>query len=137
MRKCKSELVFRTRVIFSGHVTKCYPVLLKSKNSSPSLPRFPAQSGAVPGAASRPIRSAGVIRTRDPPKLKPKTERVLTRGSRAMLTSPREAVRLPGPPAANEPCAAHTQGAPSTSIVNYTAGCAISMSQVHAPQSLF
>ena len=33
VRKCKSELVFRTLAIFSGHVTKCYPVLLKSKNS--------------------------------------------------------------------------------------------------------
>ena len=63
VRKCKGELAFRPVGMCFSHVTKCYPVLLKSKKlPSLFLSRFPAQSRAVRGAGKSP----NPVRTRDP-----------------------------------------------------------------------
>ena len=70
LRKCKGELGFRPGARCFSHVTKCYPVLLKSKKL-PFLSSRDSQPspGLYQAPANRPIRSARVIRTHDPPHL--------------------------------------------------------------------
>jgi hypothetical protein len=53
LRKCKGELSFRTFAMFSSHVTKCYPVLLNSKNPGLFSLAVPSPGPRLAGTPSK------------------------------------------------------------------------------------